>query len=59
MSKVAKTEYHPVEVTYISCTGPVEISEDKRYLKLLETKPGFAIGTVHLSAEHTAHQIQI
>ena len=57
MSKVAKTEYHPVEVIFTDCKGPIEISDDKRYLKLTDGKPGFAIGEIKLSPEHTAHQI--
>ena len=59
MSKVAKIEYHPVEVLFLDCKGPIEISDDKRYLKLTDSNPGFAIGTVNFNSEQTAHQIQI
>jgi len=44
MSKVAKIEYHPVEVLFLESKGPMEISDDKRYLKLTDANPGFAIG---------------
>ena len=56
-SKVAKVEYHPVEVLFLESKGPVEISDDKRYLKLTDSNPGFAIGEVKMSDGQTAHQI--
>ena len=58
-SKNTKVEYHPVEVLFLESKGPVEISDDKRYLKLTDSTPGFAIGEVKINDEQTAHQIQI
>ena len=51
--------YAAVTTSFSQSTGPIEVSEDKRYLKQLASEPGYALAPLKLDPSSSYHQLTV
>ena len=53
------TTYTAASASFTHSKGPIQISDDDRYLKLLSSEPGYALGAIHLDPASSYHRLAV